>query len=70
MDYIFPDWGETMSQITLELEPEVILFYSRLAASSGKTLNEVLSRALFLLAGELSLEAMEKANRDFLEKTL
>lgn len=45
--------------ITLHLEPEIALFYTRIAASSGHPLPQVLERALFLLAGELSLEALE-----------
>lgn len=46
---------------TLHLEPQVALFYTRIAASCGKDLQQVLSDALFLLAGELSLEALEHA---------
>ncbi len=49
-----------MTQVTLYLEPAVILFYSELACRAGKTLEEVLSDALFKLAGELSLEAIRK----------
>ncbi len=49
-----------MREITLQLDPTVILFYSRIAASSGRTLEHVLSDALFKLAGELSLQALQK----------
>lgn len=49
-----------MSKITLCLEPSVLLFYQRIAASSGKTVEQVLSDALFKLAGELSLQALRK----------
>lgn len=49
--------------ITLHLEPQVALFYTRIAASCGKNLQQVLSDALFLLAGELSLEALDCAAR-------
>ena len=49
-----------MKQITLSLEPSLILFYSRIADRIGKPLEEVLTDALFRLAGELSLEALEK----------
>ncbi len=49
-----------MKQITLTLEPAVALFYTRIALSTGKTLEEVLSDALFKLAGELSLEALRQ----------
>ena len=48
-----------MTQITLSLEPAVILFYTRIALSADKSLEQVLSDALFKLAGELSLEALE-----------
>ena len=47
-----------MREITLQLDAAVILFYSRIAAASGRTLEQVLSDALFKLAGELSLEAL------------
>lgn len=47
-----------MKQVTLTLEPAVVLFYTRIACASGKTLEQVLSDALFKLAGELSLEAL------------
>lgn len=47
-----------MQQVTLILEPEVALFYTRIAQSAGVPLEQVLSDALFKLAGELSLEAL------------
>ena len=47
-----------MTKITLHLEPDVALFYRRIAFTSGKTLEQVLQDALFKLAGELSLEAL------------
>ncbi len=47
-----------MPRITLTLEPEVALFYTRIAASTGKPLEQILCDALFKLAGELSLEAL------------
>ena len=50
-----------MTKITLHLEPAVVLFYTRIAAVSGKPLEQVLSDALFKLAGELSLEALKRA---------
>ena len=46
--------------ITLHLEPAVVLFYSRIANSVGMSLEQVLSDALFKLAGELSLEALRE----------
>ena len=50
-----------MTEINLYLEPAVIRFYSRIAATVGMSLEQVLSDALFKLAGELSLEALQKA---------
>ena len=47
-----------MTQVTLNLEPAVALFYTRIALSSGRTVEQVLCDALFRLAGELSLEAL------------
>ena len=47
-----------MTEIKLYLEPAVVRFYSRIAASIGISLEQVLSDALFKLAGELSLEAL------------
>jgi len=49
-----------MTQVTLLLEPNVALFYSRVAESAGIPLEQVLSDTLFKLAAELSLEAMQK----------
>ena len=48
-----------MTQVTLLLEPAVALFYSRIAQTMGIPLEQVLSDALFKLAGELSLEALQ-----------
>ncbi len=48
-----------MQQVTLMLEPTVALFYTRLALIVGRPLEQVLSDALFKLAGELSLEAIQ-----------
>lgn len=47
-----------MTPITINLDPATILFYSRVAQTAGVTLEQVLSDALFKLAGELSLEAL------------
>jgi hypothetical protein len=46
-------------RIELELEPEVALFYMRIARAQGLTLEQVLRDALFKLAGELSLESLK-----------
>ncbi len=48
-----------MEELTIFLEPAVVLFYTRIAQSAGIPLEQVLSDALFKLAGELSLEAMQ-----------
>ena len=52
-----------MTHVTLTLEPAVALFYTRLALACGLSLEQVLSDALFKLAGELSLEALEQNQR-------
>ena len=49
-----------MTEVTLLLEPSVALFYTRIAKMAGLPLEQVLSDALFKLAGELSLEALQK----------
>ena len=49
-----------MTETTVTLEPAVALFYGRLAEAAGKTLEQVLSDALFKLAGELSLNALKE----------
>ena len=48
-----------MEEVTILLEPAVVLFYSRIAQQAGVSLEQVLSDALFKLAGELSLEATQ-----------
>ena len=48
-----------MTQVTLLLEPAVALFYTQIAKSAGVPLEQVLADALFKLAGELSLEALQ-----------
>ena len=48
-----------MTKITIALEPSVALFYTRVALAAGLSLEQVLSDALFKLAGELSLESMK-----------
>ena len=47
-----------MIEIAITLEPAVVLFYRRAAEAAGKSLEQVLSDALFKLAGELALEAL------------
>ena len=48
-----------MLEVTLQLEPAVVLFYTRIALNSGVPLEQVLQDALFKLAGELSLESIQ-----------
>ena len=48
-----------MIPITIPLDPSVILFYKRIAETVNLPLEQVLSDALFKLAGELSLEALK-----------
>ena len=47
-----------MHYITVPLEPAVLLFYSNIAKTAGKSIEQVLSDTLFRLAGELSLQAL------------
>lgn len=51
-----------MTEVRIFLEPCVALFYNRIAQTAGIALEQVISDALFKLAGELSLEAMEPTN--------
>ena len=48
-------------QVSIVLEPLVADFYSRIAQSSGKSLEQVLEDALFRLAGELSAQAIRSS---------
>ena len=50
-----------MMPVTILLEPAVASFYTRLAEAVQLPLEQVLSDALFKLAGELSLEALRAA---------
>ena len=58
-----------MIEVTFPLDTTVLLFYSRLAQQTGKALEDVLSDALFKLAGELSLEALRNG-KNISEMTL
>lgn len=49
-----------MIQVTLLLEPSVALFYSRIAKAVDRSAEQVMADALFKLAGELSLEALQE----------
>ena len=47
-----------MTQVTILLESSVALFYEQIARQAQLPLEQVLSEALFTLAGELSIEAL------------
>ena len=49
-----------MVTVTITLDPCVLSFYERVALRVGLPLEQVLSDTLFKLAGELSLQALEK----------
>ena len=48
-----------MRTFTIELDVATAAFYARVAQSAGLTPEQVLAEALFKLAGELSLEALQ-----------
>ena len=50
-----------MTAVTLILDQGVAHFYEMVAQQAGISLEQVLSDALFKLAGELSLEAIHKS---------
>ena len=47
-----------MTEVTLRLDSAAALLYRRIAEAQGISLEQVLSDALFKLAGELSLQAL------------
>ena len=49
-----------MIPVTILLEPAVVSFYTHVANAAERSLEQVLSDALFKLAGELSLEALQR----------
>ena len=49
-----------MIPITVPLDPAVVLFYRRISDAANLPLEQVLSDALFKLAGELSLQALKQ----------
>jgi len=49
-----------MTEVTITLDSAAARFYGRIARSIGLPLEQVLSDALFKLAGELSLEALQE----------
>ena len=48
-----------MTEVTLLLDPVIVKFYTELANCAGISLENVLQDALFKLAAELSLEALQ-----------
>ncbi|MFI3312724.1 MAG: hypothetical protein R3Y62_02455 [Eubacteriales bacterium] len=49
-----------MTQLTINLDDTTAQFYENVSISAGLPLEQVLSDALFKLAGELSLAAIHK----------
>lgn len=55
--------GFKMTRYTVNLSPETARFYEMVAQTAGRSTEQVLSDALFKLAGELSLEALHKKGK-------
>ena len=51
-----------MINITVPLDPTLVVFYGKVAEAAGISLEQVLSDALFKLAGELSLQALHQSD--------
>ena len=51
-----------MKRISLELDPWALRLYEQVAEQTGLRLEQVLSDALFKLAGELALEALQHSS--------
>lgn len=49
-----------MKQYRIQLTEEAAVFYEKVARQAGRSVEQVLSDALFKLAGELALEALHK----------
>lgn len=49
-----------MKQYRIQLTEEAAVFYEKVARQAGRNVEQVLSDALFKLAGELALEALHK----------
>ena len=52
-----------MSAFTILLDPSTARFYENVALAAGVSVEQVLSDALFKLAGELALEAIARSNQ-------
>ena len=53
-----------MSAFTIVLDPATARFYENVALAAGVSVEQVLSDALFKLAGELALEAIARSNQN------
>ena len=58
-----------MIAYTILLDDKAAEFYTKVAASADRSVEAVLSDALFKLAGELSLEALASAERGEVKRT-
>lgn len=52
-----------MKKVTINLDDAVYQFYQKVGNSAQRPVEQVISDALFKLAGELSLEALHKKNK-------
>ena len=52
-----------MKEYKVRLSEETAIFYEKVGKLAGREIEQVLSDALFKLAGELSLEALLKKRR-------
>ena len=52
-----------MKQITIEIDDVLYDFYAKIARQVGKTTQQVVADALFRLAGELAMEAIDQKTR-------
>lgn len=53
-----------MPEFTVTLDTSAARFYRRVAGAAGLSVEQVLSDALFKLAGELALEALSKKKQE------
>lgn len=50
-----------MTEYQVNLEPIAAAFYLKVADAAGKPVEQVLADALFMLAGELSIDAIARS---------
>ena len=53
-----------MKKVTITVEDYLYEFYRKVGANAGKKPEKVMADALFKLAGELSLNALDKKQRE------